>query len=322
MKPLRTFIDLFCGIGGFRVAMENEGLECVFSSEIDERACKAYHANFGEWPAGDITKIPASDVPPHDVLCAGFPCQPFSISGNREGLDDHRGNLFFEITRIAEHHKPRLLLLENVKNILSIDDGGVIRAMRQELRRIGYRMEYRTLNASHYGVPQSRVRVYFACVRADVPRALRTPPRTNERIYLDDVLRENPNPNEIEIRHDGKITRPDNRRGLRPLRIGYFGTHERALSQGYRIYSTKGHAITMMAEGGGGLGRLTGLYCVDGTIRNLDNTETKRVMGFPDDYVVAKGRAGRAQLGNAVIPAMVSLVFRNVKRRKPRPDLF
>lgn len=110
-----TFIDLFAGIGGFRLALESYGAKCVFSSEIDKHACKTYEANFGEMPSGDITKIPAREIPRHDILCAGFPCQAFSISGKQLGFEDARGTLFFDIARIADFHKPKILFLENVK---------------------------------------------------------------------------------------------------------------------------------------------------------------------------------------------------------------
>src|SRR3989344_8678397 len=113
-RKLKTFIDLFAGIGGFRLALEWFNLECVFTSEWDEQAQKTYEANFGEKPAGDITKIKAEDVPPHDVLCAGFPCQAFSISGKQRGFQDTRGTLFFDIARIVNYHKPKVIFLENV----------------------------------------------------------------------------------------------------------------------------------------------------------------------------------------------------------------
>lgn len=132
------FIDLFCGIGGFRVALEARGHKCVFSSDIDSHAREAYRANFGELPSGDIAKIGAADIPTHDVLCGGLPCQAFSISGKQGGMDDPRGRLFFEILRIAKYHQPKVLLLENVKNILSIDNGEVVKTIEQELNRIGY----------------------------------------------------------------------------------------------------------------------------------------------------------------------------------------
>src|SRR3989338_3977739 len=112
------FIDLFAGIGGFRIALEKHGAKCVFTSEWDEPAQITYKENFGDMPHGDITKINEADIPKHDILCAGFPCQAFSISGKQKGFKDARGTLFFDIARIAKHHKPRVLFLENVKNLV------------------------------------------------------------------------------------------------------------------------------------------------------------------------------------------------------------
>ncbi len=111
-----TFIDLFAGIGGFHLALSSFGAECVFASEWDKYAAETYHKNFNIMPYGDITKIEVQDIPEHDILCAGFPCQAFSISGKQKGFEDTRGTLFFDIARIANYHKPKVLLLENVKN--------------------------------------------------------------------------------------------------------------------------------------------------------------------------------------------------------------
>lgn len=118
------FIDLFCGIGGFHLALSSFGAECVFACDIDKRAKETYKTNFGIEPEGDITKIKNKLIPTHDILCAGFPCQPFSISGNQEGFKDPRGKLFFQIIRIARFHQPKIILLENVKNC-KVHDGGM-----------------------------------------------------------------------------------------------------------------------------------------------------------------------------------------------------
>ncbi|MCA6071863.1 MAG: DNA cytosine methyltransferase, partial [Endomicrobium sp.] len=158
------FIDLFCGIGGFRVALEKRGLECVFSSDIDSYAQEAYKQNFGEKPSGNIMEIPANKITKHDILCAGFPCQSFSISGKKRGVTDSRGRLFYEIHRIADYHKPYILLLENVKNILTIDGGSVIKIIETKLDEIGYNLHKHVLNASYFGIPQARERVYFVSI--------------------------------------------------------------------------------------------------------------------------------------------------------------
>lgn len=159
------FIDLFCGIGGFRIAFEeacreNEiEAECVFSSDIDKYAQESYEANFGEKPAGDITKIDEKDIPDHDVLFAGFPCQPFSIIGQMKGLNDTRGTLFFDIARILKEKEPKAFILENVKQLIGHDKGKTLKVIVKSLRELGYHVQYSVLNALDFGLPQKRERV-------------------------------------------------------------------------------------------------------------------------------------------------------------------
>jgi len=156
-----SFSDLFAGIGGFRIALESFGGKCVFSSEWDHYAALTYEHNFGEEPTGDITKIDEKDIPYHDVLCAGFPCQAFSISGKQGGFNDTRGTLFFDIARIAKYHKPKVLLLENVKHLVRHDNGKTLSTITRVLFDIGYEVFYEILDASDFGIPQSRKRVFF-----------------------------------------------------------------------------------------------------------------------------------------------------------------
>ena len=170
MEPFR-FIDLFCGIGGFHQAMTSLGGECVFACDIDEDCRKTYKANYGITPAGDITRIDAADIPAHDVLCGGFPCQAFSKAGNRLGFDDStKGTLFFDICRIIEHHHPRYVLLENVRNLASHDKGNTWRVIHDKLDELGYNLLPKPVIFSpHYiGIPQHRERVYIMCVRKDI----------------------------------------------------------------------------------------------------------------------------------------------------------
>lgn len=159
------FIDLFCGIGGFRVAFEEACeenaiySECVFSSDIDKYAQDSYEANFGERPFGDITKIDEKDIPDHDILFGGFPCQPFSIIGQMKGLNDTRGTLFFDIARIIKEKQPKAFILENVKQLVGHDGGKTLKVIVQSLKDLGYHVQYSVLNALDYGLPQKRERV-------------------------------------------------------------------------------------------------------------------------------------------------------------------
>jgi len=159
------FIDLFCGIGGFRQAMdeacrENDLiLDCVFSSDIDLACQFTYEENFGDRPFGDITKIDEEDIPDHDILFAGFPCQPFSIIGQRQGFNDIRGTLFFDIARILKHKRPTAFVLENVKQLVGHDKGKTLKTIIKTLQELGYYVQYAILNALDYGLPQKRERV-------------------------------------------------------------------------------------------------------------------------------------------------------------------
>jgi len=149
---------LFAGIGGTRIAFERAGCKCLFSSEIDEFARKIYAKNFNETPHGDITKIPSSRIPTHDILVAGWPCPSFSILGNKAGLSDKRGALFFEIERILKDKQPRAFLLENVKHLKSIAGGRVFALILEHLRLAGYYVHWKILNALNFGLPQKRER--------------------------------------------------------------------------------------------------------------------------------------------------------------------
>ena len=308
---MHKFIDLFAGVGGFRVALEQTGMRCVFSSEIDPTAKEAYQLNFNDEPYGDIMEINEQDIPAHDVLCAGFPCQSFSISGKMNGFNDNRGRLFYDIVRIAKCHRPPVLLLENVKNLVTLDNGRAITEIRTRLERIGYKVHYRVLNSSDYGIPQKRERVYIVCLNTDFPELRFVSPRPKKKaVYLEDIL-DDIVPNELYIngRDDIVITRSDEPEyQTKPIRIGYLGKG----GQGERIYHTKGHAITLAANSGG-IGARTGLYQVKDRIRRLSINECKRIMGFSDNHQVSEGLAGYTQLGNAIIPPMVRSVWDSVK---------
>lgn len=299
---------MFAGIGGFRIAMEYYGGECIFSSENDKYAQLTYNTNFGDIPSGDITKITADQIPSHDVLCAGFPCQAFSISGKQLGFEDSRGTLFFEIARIVDFHKPKLLFLENVANLKQHADGETISHMVTILNGLGYKVFYKVLNASDYGVPQARKRVYFICFRNDLKvENFEFPKPTYENVALEDILLPDELTNDYVIDKDNMtIDKEDSTtRQLRPIRIGTINKG----GQGDRIYSIKGHAITLSAYGGGS-GSKTGAYLVNGRVRKLAPEECKRVQGFPLDYIipVTHSQAWK-QFGNSVsVPVLKSVL--------------
>lgn len=173
VTPKLRFIDLFCGIGGFRIAFERAGCECVFSSDWDKFSQQTYEANFGERPHGDIRTIPVEDIPKHDILCGGFPCQPFSLAGvskknslgRKHGFDDERqGNLFFSIAGILAHHRPAAFVLENVKNLKSHDKGRTFKVIYDILSQLGYKVSTKIIDAKSV-VPQHRERIFLVGFR-------------------------------------------------------------------------------------------------------------------------------------------------------------
>lgn len=167
--PFR-FIDLFCGIGGFHQALSNINGQCVFACDIDENCRKVYENNYKLKPSGDITKVDVNKIPEFDVLCGGFPCQPFSKAGQQKGFKDDRGNLFFTICSIINHHKPKYLLLENVRNLSAHDDGNTWKVIYENLDKLGYYTykEPVILNVLHFNIPQNRERVIIMCKRKDL----------------------------------------------------------------------------------------------------------------------------------------------------------
>ncbi|HOV24755.1 MAG TPA: DNA (cytosine-5-)-methyltransferase [Pseudobacteroides sp.] len=305
------FIDLFAGIGGFRLAMEYYGCKCVFSSEIDEQACITYEANYGEKPSGDITKIESHEIPEHDILCAGFPCQAFSISGKQKGFEDTRGTLFFEIARITQYHKPLLLFLENVKNLVRHNSGKTFSHMLGILDDLGYNVFYKVLNAGHYGVPQFRERVYMVCFRKDLGvHNFMFPEPMKSYIYLQDILLPDDDTQKYVITRDD-IVLSDNLQHTnqaKPIRIGTINKG----GQGERIYSPYGHAITLSAYGGGAAAK-TGAYLINGKVRKLAPRECCLVQGFPVDFKipVSDGQAYK-QFGNSVAIPVLKSILNNI----------
>ena len=305
-----NFIDLFAGIGGFRIALENQGANCVFSSEWDKYAQMTYKENFGDIPQGDITKIKETDIPKHDILCGGFPCQAFSISGKQRGFKDTRGTLFFDIARIVEHHQPKVLFLENVKNLTKHYHGNTLKIILRTLEDLGYNVFYEVLKASYYSVPQARERIYIVCFRKDLGITnFDFPKPTNKKIYVKDILEDDIKAKDCIVnRTDVKFWKKDETPSLKPIQIGQINNG----GQGERIYSINGHAITLSAYGGGVAGK-TGAYLVNGNIRRLTPRECARVQGFPEWFKipVSKSQAYK-QFGNSVSVPVIDAVFKQI----------
>ncbi len=300
------FIDLFAGIGGFHYALKSFGAECVFASEIDKKASETYELNHRLKPFGDITQIKEQDIPKHDILCGGFPCQAFSISGKQKGFEDTRGTLFFDIARIINHHKPKIVLLENVKNFVRHDKGNTLNIVVKTLEDMNYTVYYEVLNTSNFGLPQNRERIYivaFNNLEFSIPKFYF--PKKNLISSLENILEKEPNDGKIIYREDvvfykqyqpvknifGQIDLPN-----KPIQIGKVNKG----GQGERIYHSLGHSITLSAYGGG-VGSKTGLYKIGEKIRKLSPRECARLQGFPEDFIFPKSTSqAHKQFGNSV----------------------
>lgn len=308
-----TFIDLFAGIGGMRLAFENAGGKCVFSSEWNKYANQTYHANFGEEPEGDITKIKAAEIPDHDILVGGFPCQPFSIAGvskkrslNRpDGFaDETQGTLFFDIVRILKEKSPRAFLLENVKNLASHDGGRTFKTILRILRgHLNYDIHFKVIDASSV-VPQHRERVFIVGFKK--PMNFRFPKILETRPNLNEILEKKP---------DRKYTLTD---GVwNALQRHAKRSKERGNGFGYGMVdpSTDPEKVTRT---------LSARYYKDGSEilikqkrnknpRRLTPRECARLMGFSDTFkIVVSDTQAYRQFGNALVVPLVTEIAKAV----------
>lgn len=313
-KPLK-FIDLFAGIGGFHIALSSLGGEAVFASEWDKDAATVYENNFKLKPAGDITKIPEKSIPDHDILCAGFPCQAFSISGKQLGFEDSRGTLFFDVARIAKEKQPKVMFLENVKNLARHDGGKTLAVIKKTLDEIGYDVYDKVLDASKFGVPQSRKRIYIVCFRKDLKvKDFTFPKEEKVKKHVEDILMPDSETKKYEVRRNDVFMNNNIKEKYSdtPLRIGIVNKG----GQGERIYSPLGTAITLSAYGGGA-GAKTGLYRVNGRIRKLAPRECARLDGFPENFKIAeKDNIAYKQFGNSVVVDVLKKIMKSALEKE------
>lgn len=311
---LRTFVDLFNGIGGFHLGLAGFGMECVFACDMNPLCRATYLLNFGILPAADIEKVSAEMAPAHDVLCAGVPCTTFSRSGGQAGTNDPRGRLYLHVLRLVECRKPKVVLIENVGQFRSLDGGPAFNEIVESLRTWGYAVYHEILNAGDYGVPQSRDRLFIVGIRKNLlVQEFRFPEPLGQKVDVASIL-EPPYQAVQQIVEVGDWKRREDREitwklsGSGTIRLGSIQKG----SQGDRIYSIKGHAPTLTASSGG-WGAGTGLYEVDGKIRRLTAREAARCMGFPDSYrFLGSQRKATAQAGNAVVVNVVSEIMKQV----------
>lgn len=289
-----TFIDLFAGIGGFHQAASALGGKCIFASEIDVEAKKAYYANYGLMPEGDITKISANQIPDHDVLFAGFPCQPFSIIGNRLGFDDIRGTLFFEIARILEEKRPKLFILENVKQLSRHDHGNTLKTILKTLKELGYFIHWSVLNALDFGLPQKRERTIIVGFRdVDVPFSF---PTSQGAGKLEDVL-------EPDEQVDDKFFASER---IVKKRLE---KHSSVFFPGI-WHENKSGSITSYPYSCALRAGASYNYLLVNGIRRLTPREMLRLQGFPDSFqIVCNDSQTRKQAGNAVPVNVIKAVL-------------
>jgi DNA (cytosine-5)-methyltransferase 1 len=290
-----TYIDLFAGIGGFHQAADALGGRCVFASEIDAEAKRAYTKNYKLAPYGDITRIEASEVPDHDVLLAGFPCQPFSIIGKKLGFDDIRGTLFFEIARILKEKKPGMFVLENVKQLKTHNNGGTLKTIVKTLEGLGYKVYNDVLNALNFGLPQKRERlIIVGFLNNNVNFSF---PNPNSRGKLEDIL-EKEDAVDAKYFASDKIVKKRKAKHASEFHPGIW--HE---NKGGNI-SSYPYSCALRA------GASYNYLLVNGA-RRLTPREMLRLQGFPDTFqIVCSDSQTRKQVGNAVPVNVIEAVLK------------
>lgn len=331
--PEFTFIDLFAGIGGFRMALQNLGGECVFSSEWDEQAKKTYYANYGDVPFGDITKESTKSYIPKefDILCAGFPCQAFSLAGKKLGFAETRGTLFFDVAEILRRHQPKAFFLENVKGLVIHDKGKTLRTILNTLDEVGYIVpDPQIVNAMYFGVPQHRERIYIVGFRKDLgitKNDFSYPEQKEISKRWIDVREENPVPAKYYLSTTYQQTLINHKARHAAKGNGF----------GYNIIPDDGvaHAIVV-----GGMGResnlvidfrqkdLTPTTNIKGTVntdgwRKMTPREWARLQGYPDNFkIVVADASAYKQFGNSVaVPAIQATAKQLLKTLKEKEVL-
>ena len=321
-KTAFRFIDLFAGIGGMRLGFQNAGGKCVFSSEFEKNAQTTYFNNHGDFPFGDITKIPTESIPDHDVLVAGFPCQPFSHAGLKLGIDDTRGTLFHDIARILEVKKPTVAVLENVKGLISHDKGYTLHVILKTLSKIGYQCNIpqslidtgtpvqiqniakkMVLKSCDFGVPQNRQRIYIVLWKNPVHTFFDYPAPTGVETRVGDILEEAP---------DEKFTISDR------LWSGHQLRKVRNEANG------KGFGFGLVTAESSYTNTISARYYKDGSEiliaqegrnpRKLSPREAARLQGFPDEFSPNESNMQAwKQFGNSVTVNVVSALAKRIK---------
>ena len=300
MEKLK-FIDLFAGIGGIRIPFDELGYECVFSSEWDKKACETYQANFGEIPAGDITKIDEKSIPPFDICLAGFPCQAFSIMGKMQGFADTRGTMFFEVERILKYHKPRAILLENVKQLTTHDRGRTFKIILERLADLGYHTKYKVLNALDFGLPQKRERIIIVGF-LDKKLAEKFSLDFDKKPYdLSSVLEDDDDVDPSLFASE--MIRNKRSKSVEGKKVFYPSVWHENKSGNISVLDYSCALRTGASYN----------YLLVNGIRRFSSRELLRLQGFPDTYkIVVSNQEIRRQTGNSVAVPMIREVAQRI----------
>jgi DNA (cytosine-5)-methyltransferase 1 len=301
---MMTFIDLFAGTGGIRIPFEELGYKCVFTSEWDKFAQKTYAANFNEIPQGDITEVKSEDIPPFNILLAGFPCQPFSNAGLKKGFADLRGTMFFEIARIVKYHQPEVLFLENVKGFRNHDKGRTFKKIKDTLEEMDYIVFDKVLNAKDFGVPQNRERIYIICFNKKKLKNISFcfPEKTGIKTKLGDILEKNVDP---------KYTISDR----------LWAGHQRRKAEHQK--KGNGFGYSLFDKNSEYTSTISARYYKDGSEilikqegknpRKLTPREASRLQGYPSSYIIPVSDVqAYKQFGNAVAVPVIRAIANKI----------
>ena len=292
-----SFIDLFAGIGGIRLGFESVGGKCVFSSEWDRQAAATYAANFGEFPEGDITKIGIDTIPDFDILLAGFPCQPFSIIGEKAGFDhETQGTLFFNIEQILKEKRPSAFMLENVKNLTAHDGGNTFNVIINHLKAIGYKAYSKILNALDFGVPQKRERIFICGFLDDVDFEFPSPVPKKQSLSLMDILEDDSLLDKgLWVKDKIKISR------IERMKV--------EIKRPYITHENVGGSITPHHYSCALRAGASANYILINNERKPSARELLRLQGFPESFeIVAPYSSIRKQTGNSVAVPVIKAV--------------
>ena len=295
-----------------RIAFEKVGGECVFSSEWDKFAQQTYAANFGDTPHGDITQVELTEVPRHDILIGGFPCQPFSHAGLKRGFEDTRGTLFFDVARIIDHRKPSMVLLENVKGFTTHDKGRTMAVVKETLEELGYNVFHKVLNAKDFGVPQNRERVFIVAINkkkmGSIGFEYPTPKKVETK--LGDIL---------DAKVDEKYT----------ISNKLWAGHKRRLKEhrakgngfGYSLFNTKSAYTSTISARYYKDGSEILIEQKDANPRKLTPREAARLQGFPERFKIpVSDNQAYKQFGNSVAVPVIHAIAKNMVKLMENPE--